>query len=310
MDLFMRFFRKFTKYGLEYFGKFYSEYDGSCVDNQDPDEQGRIIVKVPCVAGNSPIGAWAWPKPAWAGKNSGTFIVPDVGDPVTVTFMNGNPSMPRYTGGAWPKPAGKDNFTPTGMYVNKVPVVRAFRTKAGHELSFCDDPENLGVKFIWHDPGKDIYTFFAITKDGSVQVANHKGAVLEMRAADDDADLNMIIDSRGNSIIQDKDGIKVIDKNGNAIELKDGIVQVTGNGDVVITSDNVNVKTGSVVLGDGSKQPSVRGKAWFDWFNNTFLKHYMAHVHPTGVGPSGPMAPPPLVPPIEQDILTQNVKVP
>lgn len=311
--LFDRFLKRLLKYGLEFFNLYYAEYDAVCVDNEDPNEQGRIKVRVPNVGGNKPIGKWAWPKPVWGGRNCGQFIVPDVGDPVLVTFMNGNPSFPRYSGGAWPNPGGSDNFAPTGMYINGKPVVRAFRTKAGHEISFNDDPDGLGVRLIWHRTvgEKDQYTFMSFTKDGNVQIANHKGAVFEMRALDDDKDLNIILDSRGNMIAQDVDGMKMVDSNGNIVEMRSGAVQVTGTDDVILSSGKtVSLNTGSVVLGKDSAQDSVRGNAWFTWFNNTFLPHYTSHFHPTGVGPSGPFSPPPLTPPLEVDVLTKNVKVP
>lgn len=312
-SLFDKFLKRLLKYGLEWFNLYYAEYDGVCVDNEDPDEQGRIKVRVPNVGGNKPLGKWAWPKPAWGGRNCGQFIVPDVGDPVLVTFINGNPSFPRYSGGAWPNPGGSDNFTPTGMYVGGKPVVRAFRTKAGHELSFSDDPENLGVKLIWHRnvDDEDQYTFIAFTKDGNVQMANHKGAVFEMRALEDDKDLNMMVDSRGNSMIQDKDGMKMADANGNVVEMREGAVQVTGTDEVIVASSkSINLSTGSVVICDGAQQESVRGTAFFQWLTTTFLVHYLAHTHGTGVGPSGPPMPPPVQQPVKTDILTPNAKVP
>jgi hypothetical protein len=309
-SVFQRFFSNLMKYGLEWFGLYYGEYDGVCANVEDPEEQGRIKVTCPPVAGNKEIGAWAWPRFMWSGKNSGTFMVPDVGDPVTVTFRNGRPSFPLYTGGSWPKIAGGDSYAPTGVYVDGVPYVRLTRTKAGHELSFSDNPDNLNCKLIWHNPDDDKYTFITLNKDGSIQASNHKGGLFEMRAQDDDKDLNMLVDSRGNSIIQDKNGTKIVDASGNVFELKEDTIQFVGNKDYIITSQAVNMKTGSVVLGDGASESAVRGTTWFQWFTTTFLPHYMAHTHGTGVGPSGPPMPPPLQQPVQTDILTDKVKVP
>lgn len=305
---FRHFFDTLLKYGLERFGIFYGEYDGVCIDNVDPSEQARIKVKVPGVAGNQAIGAWAWPRFMWSGRNSGTIMVPDIGDPICVTFRNGNPSYPMYTGGSWPNVDGSDNYTPDGIYVDGVPYVRAIRTKAGHEISFSDNPENLNCKLLWHNPDDDTYTFITFNKDGSIQMANHKGALFEMRAQDED--LNMLLDSRGNSIIQDQDGIKIIDSTGNVIELKDGVVQIIGSQDVIINSQAINMQTGSVSVGENPTQDSVRGTAWFQWFTTTFLPHYLAHIHGTGVGPSGAPLPPPLQQPVQLDVLTDKVKIP
>jgi hypothetical protein len=311
VSLFTTFYNRFLTRGLEYFGRYYSFYDGVCVDNKDPDEQGKIRVLVPQVGGNKPLGRWAWPRPPWGGRNSGFLVVPDINDPVEVVFRNGDPSYPKYSGGSWPNVKGNDNFTPTGAYVDGEPLVRIFRTKSGHELSFSDDPDNLGCKFIWHDPENDKYTYVVFTKDGNIQMATHKGSVFEMRATDDDGDLNMMLDSRGNSIIQDVDGIKIIDASGNVFELKSDTVQILGTKDVVVNSQAINLKTGSVVGGDGAAEHAVRGTTWFQWFMTKFLPHYLSHIHPTGVGPSSALTNvPPLENPVQTDVLTDKFLVP
>jgi hypothetical protein len=306
-SLFETFFGNLLKHGLEYFRLYYSEYDGTCVDNEDPKEQGRIKVRVPHVAGNDPIGVWAWPKARWAGRNCGDFCVPDVDDPVIVTFRNGNPSYPRYAGGWWPNVGGQDNFTPTGAYVDGKPVVRIFRTKAGHELSFSDEPGNLGCKFIWHDPEGDKYSFIAFTAEGNIQMATHVGSFLEMRTKEGE-EANLFVDKDGNSIIQDKDGIKIAEKTGNVIELKEGAIQIIGQKDVIINSQSVNMKTGGVTIGDVATDSAVKGTSWMLWWNSAFLPWLNAHTHGTGVGPSSPPLAPTMAP-ADKLVLTDKLKM-
>ena len=308
MTLFDRFMNNLLKYGLEYFQLYYSEYDGVCTNNEDPKQQGRIKVQVPQIGGNAPLGDWAWPKPLWGGRDSGSFMPPDVGDPVLVTFRNGNPSYPRYQGGSWPNVNSSDNFYPIGGYVDGKPVVRGFRTKAGHELTFSDEEGNPGCKFIWHDPVNDKYSFVAFTADGNIQMGTHVGSMFEMRAKDGE-DLNMMVDSRGNSIIQDVDGIKIVDASGNVVELKANAIQIIGTKDVVINSQSVNIKTGGVEIGDVATDSAVKGTSWLAWWSSTVLTWLLAHTHPTGVGPSGPPLPPPLQPPNQQLLLTDKLKM-
>jgi hypothetical protein len=308
-SVFTRFLDSLLKYGLEHFGLYYGEYDGVCVDNEDPSEQGRIKVKVPGVAGRVPIGDWAWPTSLWSGRDSGFFVVPDVGDPVTVTFRNGNPSYPKYTGGSWPKVGGNDNFTPKG-YVDGSPVIRMFRTKSGHELAFCDNPEDRYCHFLWNsgdDDGK--VTHVTIDKDGSVLVENHKGGVLEMTALEDDENVNRIQDDRGNFILQDKDGTIVQDHNGNKLILSKDLMEVTGSKNFRFNGEEMDVQVKKLKV-EAAGEEAVRGTTWFDWFVNTFLKHYLAHTHGTGVGPSGPPMPPPLQMPVKTDVLTNKVLFP
>lgn len=308
-SVFTRFVDSMLKYGLEYFGVYYGEYDGVCVDNEDPTEQGRIKVTVPGVAGRKPIGSWAWPTSGWAGRDSGLFVVPDVGDPVTVTFRNGNPSYPKYTGGSWPNVDGGDNFTPKG-YVDGKPVIRMLRTKSGHELAFCDNPDDRYCHVIWNngDADEPLISHLTFDKDGSIKVENHKGGVLEMTALDDDEDSNRLVDSRGNSITQDKDGIVVSDINGNTLTLSDGLAEFTGSENFAYNGKEMDLQVDLLKVGDAG-EGAIRGTTFFDWFLNTFLQHYIAHTHGTGVGPSGPPMPPPLQMPVQTDMVSDEVKM-
>lgn len=310
MSLFQRFLGNLVKYGLEYFGLYYSEYDGTCIDNEDPEEQGRIKVRVPNVAGNDPIGDWAWPNMPIAGMDKGSFWVPDVDDPVIVTFRNGDPSFPRYTGGWWPSVKGGDNFTPEGAYTDGKPTRKIFRTSSGHELTFDDNPEDQTIKLIWADKTDEAdpkFSFFSFTKEGNIQMATHVGSFMEMRTTEGD-ELNMIVDMNGNSIIQDVDGVKILDASGNVLELTDGKYQIIAPGEMIITSPSVNIKAGGVLVGDVAEDKALKGTSFMAWWNATFLVWLNTHIHPTGVGPSGPAATP-HVAPADTLVLTDKLKM-
>jgi hypothetical protein len=198
------------------------------------------------------------------------------------------------------------NFVPDGAYTNGKPTARIFRTKAGHEVSFDDNPESLTCKFIWHDPVKDLYTFIAFTKEGNIQMANHKGSFFEMRAKDDD-ELNMLVDMHGNTIVQDKDGTKIVDADGNVLELKKDTIQFIGKKNFIVNVPSINLKTGGVEIGDVATDKAMKGTSFMAWWNATFLTWLNSHTHPTGVGPSGP----PLAPhvaPADTLVLTDKLK--
>lgn len=306
-SMFETFFDRLTRFGLEYFKRYYGMYRATCIDNKDPEEQGRIRVRIPSITLNNTHPIWAWPVVPWAGKDSGFFVVPDIDDPVMVCFENGDSRYPMWVGGYWPKVEGA-NYAPTETY-NKdgKPTKRIFKTKAGHELSFEDDPENQSVKIVWHDAAKDKYSFFAFTNDGSVQFANHKGCFMELRATDDD-ERTLIMDKSGNLITQDKDGTKVVDKNGNVFELKKDTIQLIGTKDFVVNVPTINFKTGGVSIGDVVTDSAVKGTAFLAWWKGEFLTWLNSHTHPTGVGPSGP----PIaasVPPVDKVVLTDILKM-
>lgn len=316
MNLFERFFENLIQHGLEYFGRYYGFYRGTCMSTEDPEEQYRIKVRVPAVTGNATHGSWAWPVARWGGRDSGDVCVPDEGDPVMVVFENGHRDNPMYVGGWWPKPNG-DNFG-AGMegYTNGKPSKRIFKTKAGHELSFEDDPENLSCKLVWADKSDENnpkYSFFAFTKEGTLQMANHAGNFVEIRADEGDERILMMSndpsnDDPGNMFTMDKDGIKVVDGSGNVVELKKDAIQIIGTKDVVINSAGVNVKTGGMTVGNVAAESSVKGTSWLTWWTSTVATWLNSHTHPTGVGPTLP-AIKPFTPPTKEQVLSDKLKI-
>jgi hypothetical protein len=292
-NVFKTFFRNLVDFGLEYFKRYYGFYNGICMDNEDPEEQGRIMIKVPLVTGNETHSNWAEPMMPAGSKDGGILWIPEVDDPVYATFINGDPRHPRYLGGYWPKPEG-DNYTPE-VYTNGKPTKKTFKTHAGHELTFSDDPEKLNIKMVWRDKEMEKNSLFTFTDEGGVQIVDHKGNLIELRA-DDDGELVLIVNKDGSSITLDKDGIKLIDAFKNALTMSDGLIQMLGQKDVVINSAGVNVKTGSMAVGDIATDSAIKGTSWLAWWNTVMLVWMKTHAHPTGVGMSGvavPVATPP-----------------
>ena len=80
--------------------KYYGKYRGTVVNNIDPMQIGRILVMVPDVSGLIPT-SWAMPCVPIAGKQMGTYFVPQVGAGVWVEFEQGDPDYPIWVGGFW-----------------------------------------------------------------------------------------------------------------------------------------------------------------------------------------------------------------
>lgn len=84
--------------------RFFGKYRGSVVDNIDPAGQGRLLVRVPDVAG---VGTTSWAMPCFpvTGPGMGTYIVPPpVGAGVWVEFEQGDPQFPIWVGCFWDIP--------------------------------------------------------------------------------------------------------------------------------------------------------------------------------------------------------------
>jgi len=80
--------------------RFYGVYRGTVVTNIDPLQLGRITATVPDVGGAIPT-TWAMPCVPLAGKQMGTFMVPQVGAGVFMQFEAGDPDRPVWIGGWW-----------------------------------------------------------------------------------------------------------------------------------------------------------------------------------------------------------------
>lgn len=80
--------------------KYYGKYRGIVVNNIDPQQMGRIQAIVPDVSTIIPT-TWAMPCVPLAGKQQGTFMIPQIGAGVWVEFEQGDPDYPIWVGGFW-----------------------------------------------------------------------------------------------------------------------------------------------------------------------------------------------------------------
>jgi uncharacterized protein involved in type VI secretion and phage assembly len=84
-------------------GLFLSHYLAEVVSVQDPDNQSRVQVRLFSFDGladqDGPI--WARVAVPFAGAGSGAFLLPDVGDEVLISFVQGDSRFPIVVGGLW-----------------------------------------------------------------------------------------------------------------------------------------------------------------------------------------------------------------
>jgi uncharacterized protein involved in type VI secretion and phage assembly len=84
-------------------GLFYGVYPARVTDIVDPDQQGRVKVRLPWSPdpADGSYEAWARLATMMAGNDRGTFFIPDVDDEVLVAFEAGNPRRPYVVGALW-----------------------------------------------------------------------------------------------------------------------------------------------------------------------------------------------------------------
>ncbi len=242
--------------------KRYGKYRGFVVDNADPEKRARLRLRVPSVLGDAETG-WALPCLPFGGAAAqGLFLVPEVDAQVWVEFEEGDISHPVWTGTFWqadgdpPEEAARDE-----------PTTRLLQTPSGHRLQF--DDESGEERFLLHHPTD---AEIEIDSNGTIALTDAGGAKVTLDA---EAGELTIEDANGNVISMTASGTTVEDANGNKIEMAASGVTVKGT---QIVLDGTQV-----MLGGAGGEPIIKGQS--------FLTLFMTHVHPTGVGPSGPPIP-------------------
>jgi uncharacterized protein involved in type VI secretion and phage assembly len=80
-----------------------SSYLAEVISVEDPDSKSRVQIKLLSfnLVGNQDAEIWARVAVPFAGDDRGCFFIPDVGDEVLVTFINGDTRFPIVIGSLW-----------------------------------------------------------------------------------------------------------------------------------------------------------------------------------------------------------------
>ncbi len=177
-------------------------YLAEVTDLNDPSNLARVKVRLLNFDGVTDHDGPLWARVAvpFAGNNRGTFFIPDVGDEVLVTFVNGDSRHPIVIGGLWNGTDAAPASISGGQNKQKV-----IRSKNGVKLTLED--EDGQEKFITETPGGQKITL----RDGPGSIT--------------------IEDSNGNSIKLESSGITInaaaqINVSASQVSVSAGMVQV------------------------------------------------------------------------------------
>jgi uncharacterized protein involved in type VI secretion and phage assembly len=188
-------------------GLFYGVYPALVTDLADPDDQGRVKVRLPWspdVDGDS-YEAWARLATMMAGADRGTWFIPDVADEVLVAFEAGNPRRPYVVGALW---NGQD-APPEQMDGTGDNNLKTICSRQGIRITLDDSAGQ--VKLTLETPG------------------GHTIAL-------DDGGLSVTVeDSNGNSVKLEPQGVTVT---------ASGVVNVNASGIATVTAAMVKVDSG------------------------------------------------------------------
>lgn len=169
-----------TRFIADSQSRLFGKYLGTVVERNDPDQLGRLRLRVPSVFGDA-ITGWAWPASPFAGAGYGFLFVPRVDDLVWVEFAEGDRDYPLWTGCAWAKPKDKTEIPEDAR--DGYPDQHVLRTPSGSVLIFDDSAghEKIVVRAksgcdITIDPGAGTIT----VKAGTVLIQDDNGQTQEL----------------------------------------------------------------------------------------------------------------------------------
>jgi uncharacterized protein involved in type VI secretion and phage assembly len=139
-------------------GLFFGVLPATVVSLADPDGQGRVKISLPAIpdTGAATYEVWARMATLFAGKNRGSWFLPDKDDEVLVAFEQGDARRPYILGGLW---NGVDS-PPESMDGAEQNAIKAFCSRNGVKITL-DDSQGQ-EKLILETPGGQSVTL----KDG------------------------------------------------------------------------------------------------------------------------------------------------
>jgi uncharacterized protein involved in type VI secretion and phage assembly len=148
--------------------KIYGVVVGIVTNNQDPEKLGRVKVKYPWLS-DSEESHWARMATLMAGKDRGSFYLPEVDDEVLLAFEHGDARFPYVVGMLW---NGKD--TPRYDNSDGKNDLRVITSRSGHELVF-DDNDQKG-KVVIHTKKNHIITLDDSSGGEKISIVDKTGS--------------------------------------------------------------------------------------------------------------------------------------
>ena len=221
-------------------------------NNEDPEKRGRIRVTCTALLGDETreLPGWIEPALSW-----GWFVVPDVGQQVTVSYSLGssndvlsgqssisNSNVRWYGATLYTQPNADEPDTIGEEFTEKnYGKRRGFKTPNGHVLMFDDTQGDQQVLMTWAGgtPQRPKSAFWSIDKDGSFVCQSANGAVVLLNSKDSETSL---IHPNGNRFVLTDDTIEIVDKFGNAIVMGAGGISIMSSNPITLHGSDTVVR--------------------------------------------------------------------
>ncbi len=230
--------------------RIYGVVTGLVQDIKDPLNLGRVKVIFPWLAeqGEDTVHVkeqdtrahsyWARIATLMAGKERGSWVLPELNDEVLVAFEHGQIDRPVVIGMLW----NKEDIPPETMDADGKNDIRSFRSRSGHRVVFDDSDDKPSILIV--DKTKKNSIFIDSTKnsmeikiDGDLTI--DVGGKITITAKADismETKANLSIQATGNGKLETtgpldvKSNAKLALDGGGQAELKAATVSVNGSG--------------------------------------------------------------------------------
>jgi hypothetical protein len=266
-----------------------SDWIGIVEDNSDDLFEGRCKIRVfgkmdqktdpndPNSEFILPTTALPWARPSTfysGGSNSGsgTFSIPKLGTVLRVTFDNGNFYSPVYHESIYPSAELKEEIQ--NAYQNSHILI--YDTGFGLSLEngeVSNSREGEAIKVFFTEERGLVFDY--ATTEGSSIINIKPNNSIEIRNPNGDT---IIMLNDGN--ITFKHSAKFIIETSDNTEINCNDAIITCKNAKINASAETHINSPKIKLGETAAESIIKG--------DTFAKIFDNHIHPTGVGPSGP----------------------
>lgn len=114
---------------------------GTVTNNKNAENCGKLEVEFPSLSNDGKATQKVRMTTLMAGKDSGSFFLPEVGDEVLVAFENGNINCPYIIGALW-----NGNAKPPEKNDDGKNNIRKIKSRSGHEFIFNDEEQKEKIE--------------------------------------------------------------------------------------------------------------------------------------------------------------------
>jgi uncharacterized protein involved in type VI secretion and phage assembly len=150
--------------------RIYGVVVGLVTNNQDPDGIGRVKLRFPWLS-DADESHWARIAAPMAGKDRGTYFVPEVDDEVLVAFEQGDIRFPYVLGGLW-----NSVDTPPADNADGKNSQRLIKSRSGHTIKLNDEDGKETVEIV-DKTGKN--SIVINTASNSITITSDKDITLK-----------------------------------------------------------------------------------------------------------------------------------